>query len=389
MGPRVLFLDHVGVLGGAELFLLDIARHYTGFSKVLLLADGPFRERLERAGVTVEVLPAPHVVSEIRREGGGVRDLQAVPEVLRLGLRVARLARSYDVLYANSQKALIVGALAGKLAGKPLIWHLHDVLTADHFSRTHQRIATTLGNRLVARIVANSGATAEAFVKNGGKAEQVRVVYNGIDPNPFESVTPKEVGALEGELGLAGVPSVGVFSRLAPWKGQHVLLEALVHLPGVHALLVGEALFGERTYAESLRERAKDLGVTDRVHFLGFREDIPQLMRLVDVVVHASVAPEPFGRMIVEGMLARRPVVASRAGGTAEIVEDGISGVLIPPGDTEALTEALGGLLADTVRRRSLAESGYAAASKYFSLQAMLEGVEQQIQEVAMSRRRK
>jgi hypothetical protein len=131
---RVLFLDHVGVLSGAELSLLDIARHRADSSKVLLFADGPFRERLQQDGVAVEVLPASRTVSGVSRAGNATHDLLAVPGVSKLAWRVAQLARGYDVLYANSQKALVVGALAGKLASKPVIWHLRDMLTADHFS---------------------------------------------------------------------------------------------------------------------------------------------------------------------------------------------------------------------------------------------------------------
>lgn len=383
MKPGVLFLDHTGSLGGAELFLLDIARDNLGASLVMLLNDGPLRERLEEAGVRVEVLPAPEAVSGVAREGGFGRDLLAIPGVLSLARRVAKLSRDYDLIYTNSQKALVVGALAGKIAGRPVIWHQHDLLTADHFSWGHRRLAVLLSNHLVQRVVANSRAVAEALVEGGSRAEHIRLVYNGIDPSPFESVTSAEVDALRRQLKLERVPVVGVFSRLSPWKGQHVLLEALPYLPEVHALLVGEAIFGEQAYATALRERTKALGVEDRVHFAGFRRDVPQLMRLSDVVAHTSVAPEPFGRVIVEGMLARRPVVATKAGGAVEIVEDGVSGILVPPGDSQALARALKDLLADPERARTLSEAGYAAAVERFSLQAMLRGVDQQLREVA------
>jgi glycosyltransferase involved in cell wall biosynthesis len=382
----VLFLDHVGVLGGAELCLLDVALHHADSGKVLLLADGPFRERLEWAGVSVEVLSTSPTVSGIRREGGGKQGLRAVPSVLELSWRVARRARGYDLLYANSQKAVIIGALAGKIAGRPVIWHLHDILTADHFSRAHRRLAVAVSNLLVSRVVANSRATAEAFAESGGRVERVRVVYNGIDPTPFRSVVPAEAENLRRELGLAGVPVVSVFSRLAPWKGQHVLLEALARLPGVHALLVGAPLFGEDNYAKYLRQRAKVLDVADRVRFLGFRRDVPSLMHISDIVVHTSVAPEPFGRVIVEGMLARRPVVATRAGGAAEIVDDGVSGVLVAPGDANALAAALAGLLANAAKAQALAETGYKMALARFSLRSMLEDVEQQMQQAAAQR---
>jgi glycosyltransferase involved in cell wall biosynthesis len=385
--PRVLFLDHTGSLGGAELFLLDIAQDNIGTSLVTLFADGPFRRRLEEAGVEVEVLPAPNTVSGVSREGGLRRDLLAVPGVFELARRVAKLARGYELLYANSQKALVIGALAGKIAGKPVIWHQHCLLTADHFSWGHRRLAVLLSNHLVRRVIANSEVSAEALVEGGGRVERIRVVYNGIDPSQFESVTSAEVNRLRRELGLDGTPVVGVFSRLAPWKGQHVLLEALPHLPGVHALLVGEAIFGEQAYARVLRRRSEDLGVEDRVHFVGFRRDIPQLMRLSDLVVHTSVLPEPFGRVIVEGMLSRSPVVATRAGATAEIIDDEINGVLVPPGDARALAKVLHGLLKDQDRAQTLAEAGHAKALERFSLDAMLEGVALQLQEVAAWRR--
>lgn len=385
MKPRVLFLDHTGSLGGAEHFLLDIVRDHLGTSRVVLLADGPFRERLEEVGAEVEVLPAPGAVSGVSREGGIKRDVLAVPGVLRLARQVAKRARDCELIYANSQKALVVGALAGKLTGKPVIWHQHDLLTAEHFSGGHRRLAVFLSNRMVTRVIACSRAAAKALVEGGGPPERVHVVYNGIDPAPFE--TPATDGEdLRRELGLGEETRlVGVFSRLAPWKGQHVLLEALPRLPRVHAVLVGDAIFGERAYADALRRQSKDLGVDERVHFLGFRRDIPRLMRLMDVVAHTSVAAEPFGRVIVEGMLARSPVVATRAGGAVEIVDDGISGVLVPPGDAKALAGALDGLLVDGDRARALAETGREKALERFSLQAMLDGVERHLREVAGS----
>jgi glycosyltransferase involved in cell wall biosynthesis len=384
--PRVLFLDHTGGIGGAELVLLDFVKWHGAAGSVVLFAEGPFRERLEEVGAEVKVLPAPGSVSRVSRKGKMVTNLRSGPGALVLARRVARLSEGYDLLYANSQKAFVVGALAGRIVSKPVIWHLHNLLTPDHFSKGHRWLAVALANHLVERVIVNSRATAEAFVESGGRAEKVRLVYNGIDPAPFESVTQTEVDALRRELGLDGVPVVGVFSRLAPGKGHHVLLEALTRLPGVHALLAGSAVFGEHPYAEALRDQCKALGIEDRVHFAGFRRDIPQLMRLSQVVTHPAVEPEPFGRVIVEGMLAGRPVVATRAGGAVEIVEDGTSGVLVPPRDATALAGALRDLLADPARADALAEAGRKVALEFFSLQAMLEGIARQLQEVAPRR---
>jgi hypothetical protein len=115
------------------------------------------------------------------------------------------------------------------------------------------------------------------------------------------------------------------------------------------------------------------------VHFLGFRSDIPSLMSLANVVVHTSVAPEPFGRVLVEGMFAKRPVVATRAGGALEIIEDGTSGVLVPPADPGALAHALAQLLGDPAQASRIAANGHMRACGHFSLDAMLAKIEQTV----------
>jgi glycosyltransferase involved in cell wall biosynthesis len=385
--PRILFVDHTAALGGGELSLLDIARHFRGTSRVLLLSDGPFRTRLEEAGVAVEVMEAADRVSRVTRGGGLLGDLQALPVVLQLARAVAERGRAFDVLYANSQKSMLIAALAGLMARKPVVWHLRDIMSAEHFSGLHRRVAARAANALTRRVLANSEATRQAFIGSGGRGDKARVVHNGIDARPFGSVDDEEIAELRKALGLGNAPVVGVFSRLAPWKGQHVLLEALGSLPGVHGVVVGEALFeGDKAYAEELFGAVRRLGLDGRVHFLGFRKDIPRLLRMCDVVAHTSIAPEPFGRVIVEGMLAGRPVVATRAGGVVEIIEDGRTGRLVPPGDAAALAEALRAVLGDGERTRSMAEDGRRAARERFSLDAMLAGVERHIAEAVDQR---
>jgi glycosyltransferase involved in cell wall biosynthesis len=387
--PRVLFLDQSGALGGAELYLWDVARHYPSSGRVVLFEEGPFQRKLAADGIDVQVLEAPPGLRGIRKQGGLRQAVAALGGVGRLVLRTARMARNFDVLFANSQKALIVAALAGLMARRPVIWNLHDILTADHFSAFNRRVAIFCANHLTRRVIVNSRATQRAFAESGGDVRKTAVVYNGIDAAPFEEAAG-EGRPLRRDLGLDGAPVVGVFSRLAEWKGQHVLLEALADVPGLHALLVGEALFeGDERYAERLHRLAERRGIADRVHFLGFRDDVPQLMRAVDVVAHTSVAPEPFGRVIVEGMLAEKPVVAARAGGAVEIVDHGNTGLLVEPDDPEALAGTLRRLMqAPEARRRALAAAGRREAAGRFSVSAMIEGVEAQIGAVASGERR-
>ena len=386
--PRILFLDHAGVLGGAELSLLTIARHYAGSGRVILFADGPFRERLERDGLAVEILRAPESVSGARRGGGGLHQMLAFPGVVQMAREIALRAKNFDVLLANSQKALVVGALASKMAGKPLIWCLRDILTADHFSGFNRKAVVFLANRFANRIVANSQATLAAFVASGGRTQRTRVVYNGIDipPDPTREIATA-AREIRNNLGWDGAKVVGLFSRLAPWKGQHVLLEALPKVPELYALFVGAPLFGDEVlYQQELEAKAASLGLGDRVRFLGFREDIPALLEAVDFVAHTSVAPEPFGRVIVEGMLAGKPVIATRAGGACEIIEDGITGRLVTPGDADALAKALRALIEQPNEAARLARAGRASAHERFSVKAMLLGIEQAVAEAMEGR---
>ncbi|HVB08920.1 MAG TPA: glycosyltransferase [Bacillota bacterium] len=364
----LLFLDHAGVLGGAELSLLDVAGHYRGQSEVVLFSDGPFRLALEQAGLLVHVMAADARLRGVRRSDG-LRGLMAATSVLREARRLAQRARAHHLVHCNSQKAFVVGALAARMARRPVVWHLRDMLTAEHFSRTGRLVVVRLANALAARVICNSQATADAFIASGGRAGLVSVVYNGIEPEDFPDM---DVAEARRRTGLPDGPLVGSFSRLAPWKGQHVLLDALVQLPGVHAAIVGEALFGEDAYAASLRVQCDRLGLADRVHFLGFRRDIPLVMAATDIVVHTAVAPEPFGRMVVEGMLSGRPVVAADAGGVREIVSDGATGRLTPPGDAGALAAAIGSLLGNPEAAAGLAQAGRAWARERFSRERML-----------------
>ena len=378
MTSRVLFVDHAGVLGGAELSLLDVVAAFGARAEVLLLADGPFRELLQSRGIAVSV-ESLGALRHVRKETH-LPSPAALTDVLRLARRVARHARRRELLYANSQKAFVVSAAAGVLARRPVVWHLRDILAPPHFSASNVRAAVTLANFRAARVIANSRASAEAFIESGGKAELVRLVHNGIDPAPFDAATGADAAQVRADLGIASDAFVvSLFGRFHPWKGQQVLLQALAALPGVHALFVGAPLFGEEAFESALHAQAAKPGLAARAHFLGFRRDVPTLMRASDAVVHASVYPEPFGRVIVEGMLARRPVVATSGGGVQEIATDGETALLVPPNDAAALATAIAALRADPERARAIAERGAAHARAHFSVAAMVRGVEEAI----------
>ncbi len=309
---KILFLDQSGKPGGAELCLIDIAKPYRNDCLVGLFADGSFKDLLEKNHIPVQVLTNKAI--QVKKESSLSQGLASITQLAPLITKVVKIAQNYDLIYANTQKALVVGAIASFFSRRPLVFHLHDILSPEHFSQTNRTISVTLANR-ASLVIVNSEASKKAFIEAGGKADKVKIVYNGFDPQKYIS-NETEIQQVRKELGLEDKFIVGHFSRLAPWKGQHILLEALAKCPPeVAVILVGDALFGEQDYVKQLHQQIDALQLQNRVKFLGFRNDIPLLMSACNLVAHTSTSPEPFGRVIVEAMLSGTPVVAAAAGG--------------------------------------------------------------------------
>jgi len=381
--PAILFLDQSGELGGAELCLADIAEFAGERSAVLLFQDGPFAELLRARNIAVHLVTLPKLAARVDKAASLSAYLRATPGIVMLIFRGLRIAKDFDLLYANTAKALIVGAVLAFVLRKKFCFHLHDILSADHFSAINQRLIVSLANWAEA-VVVNSLATAEAFQSNGGKNDLVRVIPNGFEISRFRPPFAKRSPGFPGGFVPGDFPLVGLFGRITRWKGQDVLIKALADLPRVHGLIVGEALFTaeDRIFREEISKLATDLGVADRIHFVGFCRDIVPLLFRVDLVVHCSTSPEPFGRVIVEAMLAGRPVVAAKGGGPLEIVKDHETGLLVEPSNSHALARAIHELLENPELAATLGESAKRDAEKRFGLEGVLQQWKQCIRQV-------
>ncbi len=182
--PRVLFVDQTAQLGGAELWLKDIVLGRGGHDRVFLFQDGPLAQLLSEQDVDVVTRAISGRLGGLKKESGLLVKLASSLDVLSIMRAVGHAARDCDLIYANTPKALVVGALAGLWARKPVIYHLHDILSREHFSASNLKVLVGLSNRLVRQVVANSQATLDAYRAAGGKCA-CSISYNGFDPNAF------------------------------------------------------------------------------------------------------------------------------------------------------------------------------------------------------------
>jgi glycosyltransferase involved in cell wall biosynthesis len=369
---KILFLDQSGNIGGAERSLLDIVRHYRSECRVVLFQDGAYRKLLEEEQISVQVLSSSDEELQFHRDSPAFLSILSIGLLTRLIAKTVYLSRSYDLIYANTPKAFVVGAFASCFSRRPLVYHLRDLLTREHFSSANIKIIVTLANRLASLVIANSCATQAAFIQAGGRSNLVKVVYNGFDVEQYQKPYPEGRSQRDDREFV-----VGNFSRLSPWKGQHILLDALTYCPEpVTAWFVGDALFGEQCYVEELHQKIEQLNLSQRVKFWGFRHDTPQLMKACHLVAHTSTAPEPFGRVIAEAMLCGTPVVATAGGGVSELVSHGRTGWLIPPGDPMKLAEIINYCYSHSDELDNIVTQAQAQSRKFFQLPQMLQQLE-------------
>jgi glycosyltransferase involved in cell wall biosynthesis len=340
---RVAILGHSAELSGAELSLVELVGAFEDVQPLVLLAEsGPLVERLEQAGAEVEVLPLRPEARLVRRDqlGGGPFDLlSAGAAAAAYAARLARRLRTghIDLVHANTLKALFYGGAATRLARKPMVWHVHDRISDDYLPRRAVRVVRGVARATAKGVIANSTATLATL----GELRLPAAVI----PEPVRHQAFGEPRTRNGEPFAAAM--VG---RIAPWKGQDVFLHAFAGAfpdGDERAVIVGAPLFGEEEYERSLRALVGQLGLGDRVELRGFRADVAGELAEVDALVHASVIPEPFGRVIVEGMAAGLPVLAAAGGGPDEIVTEGVDALLYPPGDVDALAATLRRVAAD------------------------------------------
>jgi glycosyltransferase involved in cell wall biosynthesis len=381
-----MYLSVSGELGGAERSLLDILASIRQAEpswdlRLIAAADGALVAEATALGVRTTVLPIPLALARIGEAGtsatrGGslglaVRLAAASLPTLGYVWRLRREIRACgpDVLHTNSLKMHILGAWA---APRPtaVVWHLHDYIGGR---RMTTRLLRWNAGRCAA-IVANSASVAEDARIALHNRVPIVPVLNAVDLQRFSAAGRRlDLDALAGLPPAApDTVRVGLIATFGRWKGHTTFLDAIARLPRdlrVRAYIVGGALYhtqGSQHTLEDLRRYAQGIGVGDRVGFTGFVAKPEEAIRALDIVVHASTAPEPFGLIIAEAMACGRPVIASDAGGAREIFTSGLEALSHAPGSADSLAERIAELARDGDRRATMGRAGRQTAERRF-----------------------
>jgi glycosyltransferase involved in cell wall biosynthesis len=406
---RVTWLSVSDALGGSEVALVDMinalrsARPGWVF-QVVLPGDGPLGARARAAGATCTVVRLPPALATIG-ESAAVQEGWSGLATAALGVRLcagAVAAPGYerrlrdavsgfgpDIIHTNGLKAHVFGARL-QLPGSAVLWHVHEYLAP-------RRLTRLLMRRYSARcsgVIANSASVAADVRAMLHGSPDVHVVHNAVDLEAFApSGARLDLDAVSGlSTAPAGVVRVGLLATFARWKGHDVFLRALGRVAAtstsVRGYVIGGALYdtaGSQYTRPELEGLVESLGLRGRVGFTGF-VDAASALRALDVVVHASTEPEPFGLAVAEAMACGRAVITTAYGGVGEIIEPGVDAVVAPPGDVEALAAAIMSLIDDPARRATLGSRARAAAAVRFSRQRMAEDLGRIYEAVAPAR---
>jgi glycosyltransferase involved in cell wall biosynthesis len=390
--PSLVCLTTSAAFGGAETSLLTLLTALSALDRppritVVTPGPGPLAERCRTLGFAVVELPYPAALNALGESGAtaarrtvnraavlinGCRTAIALPGYLK-SLRDVLGRATATVVHSNGLKAHVAAALV-KPSGTRLVWHLHEYVRSRPLTA---RLLRLLASRADV-IVANSESVLRDVAMVVGSRAPLRCIHNAVDPAIFSPEGPPlDLAALSGLPPDLGLVRIGLVSTFARWKGHEVFLEAIALLRADHpvrAYVIGGAVYatvGSQWSPAELQTLAAARGLSDTVGFTGHVDNVPAALRSLDIVVHASTEPEPFGMVIAEGMAARRAVVAARGGGAAELFDDRVSAIGYTPGDAAELAERLAELVVDGARRDAIAATARSAAIDRFSPERM------------------
>ena len=356
---RVLYIDSgEGIFGGGQISLLELLAHIdtTKFLPLVIVnEEGKLKKEIKKLGVECRIIPMP-----------SLRELNLFPFFVGFW-RIFNYARKKKIklIHSNTSRAALYSGPAAKILGIPLIWHVR----IPHSDNLLDRFLVLFSFR----IIAVSRIVKRRFVWL--KKDTVETIYNGVDTRKFSPGMAQDDLRKKFHIDSEDMV-IGTVGRLSPEKGLEYLISAIREVVNVYprtkVLIVGD---GDEKYRLSLQEKVKDLELSSHIFFVGFYENVPHILRCMDIFSLPSLT-EGFNRSLLEAMACGLPVVATSVGGNVEIVQDGANGLLIPPSNPGALASAIAELLKDKEKARKMGLEGKLLVEENFSIDINVRKIE-------------
>jgi glycosyltransferase involved in cell wall biosynthesis len=368
---------------GGELFTVSLIESLREdlFNPVVICAEENIGvARLKGAGVKTFRIPLDNRITSIYPRGIGLRNCGRVVEFLgqfaksRCLDTVTRLLKESgaDLLYCADNLSKLIGKIAARRVGIKVIGHCHDVLQHDVLGCTLKAFNLLL----LDKIIAVSEAVRKSFPSSGPYGSKVVTIHNGVDIRRFD---PASVGPLieKDLLFPEGTVVVAMIGTLDENKGHIYLLRAVQKLKSEGVMNLKVLIVGQGPEEQALKSYCKEMAVEEEVLFLGFRQDVTRILKMVSILVMPTLYYESYGLAAAEAMAMGVPVIGTRVGAIPELVVNGQTGLLIPPGDEEALCNAITYLIDRPDLRREMGRHGRARILEKFSLEKTIARIEE------------
>ena len=380
MGKRkILYIDEIPVIGGGtnslSLILKNLDRRK--YEPFLLNPEGPVNERCRQMNIKVIPYNFKHRFLSIRVKGKRIIDPLALTYRLIDGFRFSSIVKRYqiDLIHCNNISGYVASSVVSFLTRIPVIWHVRTYWPDKLYSLW-----------LPDKVIFVSDDLRKASGRNCGSPKMM-VIHNGLNLDFCTSNNRKN--PFRTELGLNDHILVGNVGRVVPWKGLHVLIKSMQpifkEVEKTKFLIVGDEYVNERnrqsSYMMELKDLTRKLGITDKVIFTGFRADVSNVLSAIDIFVSSSIN-DPNPRAILEAMYMGCTVVGTRSGGVPEMIEDGKSGILVPPDDPESMTKAIKMLIENAALRAGMGQAAKKRVEDRFTIDITQRNIEEVYEEL-------
>lgn len=379
---KVLYIDEIGRIDGAEVVLLNLLAKLDRnkfVPEVVCGSNGELVNRLKDLDITVHVLPIPEVPKRNPNSAPLANLIYLIYFLLKgfsfqIELYKLIVKLNPEIIHTNSLLANVLGTFPAKIALKKLIWHEHNIQPKG-FRRTFVNILSLCTDKIIVISDAVSNVYCGAI-----RRRKVLKIYNGLDLSLFSSNSSHK--SIRHEFSIPrNFKIVAITAVLRPWKGHDVFLNAakivLENYKAVRFMVVGGEVFSrDRGYKKKLEDLVHNLDMDGYVTFTGYRNDIPDILNSIDILVSSTILPEPFSLIVLEAMAAAKPVVATNTGGVPEVVDDSVTGLLVNPNDASSMADAILRILMSDELANDMGTEGAKRARCYFTSERMAKEVE-------------